>query len=395
MEELFSILSKGIANKDYATLASVFSDTGQNSWQSVGQGEQRSVAAHFIHACVTAESFLPNAFCQPDMLSVCQTALSHLPATVEDAADNTLRLSMFDYMVAQEDPDYATAARILGAMRMEVDLGVYYMPPAARCDVYVKIAECFLAEDEIAESDAAVQKAGQVVEGIPDKDAHQALILRYKSTYARVLDANRKFLQAAGRYHELSQSAADLIDADDLLHMLGRAATCAVLAPSGPQRQRVLGHIYKDSRLRQLDGLDEFQTHSTILKKMYTHQVLRPEELTKFEASLADHQKAIMGDGLTIMERGVVEHNMIAVSNLYRSIYVKELARILGVDVHKAEKIASSMILEGSLHGSIDQVEGLLEFEAEESPEQTWDRSITSFCIELNKVTDAVKASSQ
>jgi COP9 signalosome complex subunit 4 len=122
---------------------------------------------------------------------------------------------------------------------------------------------------------------------------------------------------------------------------------------------------------------------------------LRPEELTKFEASLADHQKATMGDGLTIMERGVVEHNMIAVSNLYRSIYVKELARILGVDVHKAEKIASSMILEGSLHGSIDQVEGLLEFEAEESPEQTWDRSITSFCIELNKVTDAVKASSQ
>jgi COP9 signalosome complex subunit 4 len=59
----------------------------------------------------------------------------------------------------------------------------------------------------------------------------------------------------------------------------------------------VLGHIYKDHRLRQLDGLDEFQTHSTILKKMYTHQVLRPTELTKFEATLADHQKAIMGDG--------------------------------------------------------------------------------------------------
>jgi COP9 signalosome complex subunit 4 len=406
MEELFSILSKGIETNNYAALSSVFSDSGRNSWLTVGQGEQRSVAAHFIHCCVTSPTFLPKAFDNAELQHVMVTALSHLPATVEQAADNTLRQQLFDYMVAQDDPDYATAARILGAMRMETDAAgssgngnsngnVYYMPPAARTDVYVKIAECFLAEDEIAESDAAVQKAGQVVENIPDKEQHQALILRYKSTYARVLDANRKFLQAAQRYHELSQSSTDLIDADDLLHMLGRAATCAVLAPSGPQRQRVLGHIYKDVRLRQLDGLDEFQTHSTILKKMYTHQVLRPEELTKFEATLADHQKAIMGDGLTIMERGVVEHNMIAVSNLYRSIYVKELARILGVDERKAEKIASSMILEGSLHGSIDQVEGLLEFEAEESPEQTWDRSITSFCIELNNVTDRVKASSQ
>ena len=109
--------------------------------------------------------------------------------------------------------------------------------------VYVKIAECFLEEDEIVESDSAVTKAGMVVESIPNPEQHMALILRYKSTYARVLDANRKFLQAASRYHDLSQSSGDLIQAEDLLAMLGRAATCAVLAPSGPQRQRVLGHV--------------------------------------------------------------------------------------------------------------------------------------------------------
>lgn len=67
--------------------------------------------------------------------------------------------------------------------------------------------------------------------------------MRYKSTYARVLDSNRKFLQAASRYHDLSQSSTDVIQAQDLLIMLGRAATCAVLAPSGPQRHRVLGLV--------------------------------------------------------------------------------------------------------------------------------------------------------
>lgn len=125
---------------------------------------------------------------------------------------------------------------------------------------------------------------------------------------------------------------------------------------------------------------------------MYTHQILRKEELKKFEETLAPHQQAVMGDGLTILERGLVEHNMIAVSILYRSIYVEALANILGVDARKAEKIAASMIMEGSLHGTIDQMEGLLEFQNDESPQAYWDGSITSFCIELNRVADAIKA---
>jgi len=200
------------------------------------------------------------------------------------------------------------------------------------------------------------------------------------------------FLQAASRYHDLSQSSGELIRAEDLLGMLGRAATCAILAPSGPQRQRVLGHIYKDERLSQLDAIAEFETQSVILTKMYKHHILQPEELKKFESSLQPHQKAVMGDGLTIMERGVVEHNMVAVSKIYDSIYFSELAAVLGVSSEKAEKIAARMIMDGSLAGSIDQVEGLLEFDSEDSDQMVWDKAVSSFCEDLNKVTDAIKA---
>lgn len=258
--------------------------------------------------------------------------------------------------------------------------------------VYVKIAECFLEEDQIVESDAAVTKAGSVVESISNVDQHLSLILRYKSTYARVLDSNRKFLQAASRYHDLSQSSGELIRAEDLLTMLGRAVTCAILAPSGPQRQRVLGHIFKDPRLNQLDTLSQFETHATILTKMFKSQILGKKELVKFEASLQPHQKAIMGDGLSIMERGVVEHNMLAISGIYRSIYVNELALILGVSNKKAEKIVATMILDGSLEGSIDQVESLVLFHTDESPNGAWDKAISSFCMELNRVTDSIQS---
>lgn len=411
MESLTRTIDQAIQKKDYSTLSAVFSSdassaagsSSQQSWNTVGQGEKRSLAAYFIQNAVSSQGFLPQAF-ENTSDSVWLNVLGHLPASVDNAADNKLRSMLFDYKIQNTD-EYGEAARILGGMRMEND-GVYAMSPLDKLDVYVKMAECFLEEDEIAEADNAVNKAGQVAPFVsaqanadngasdPNQQNVLSLLLRYKSGVARVLDFNRKFLQASQRYHELSQQSSELIacEEDDLIQLLGRAVTCAILAPSGPQRQRVLQHLFSDSRLHQLDPLDDFSTHSTILKKMYHHQVIKPSELVKFESSLAEHQKAIMGDGLTIMERGIVEHNMTSVSRLYRSIYVQELAEVLGVRSEKAEKIACTMILDGTIAGSIDQVDGLLQFEQPESQEASWDRAISSFCIQLNGVTDAIKA---
>jgi COP9 signalosome complex subunit 4 len=390
MDNLTRAVDAALPARDYSQLSQIF----QSGWQTVGQGEQRSLAAYFIHAAVTRDpTFVTQALqsSPDDMLEVFQNALGHLPATVEEGADNGLRKTLFTFLTQTSDnPDYTTAARILGTMRMESDdtNNPYYMDAAARTNVFVQMAECFLTEDEIAESDAAVNKAGSVVEQIPNKEEHQGLILRYKSTYARVLDANRKFLAAAQRYHELSQSAESLIEADDLLAMLGRAVTCAVLAPSGPQRARILQLIGQDGRLSQLEAIPEFATHSTLLRKMQYSQIIQPAELTQFESSLADHQKAIMGDGLTILERGVVEHNLVSVAQLYDSIYLEELALVLGVSKARAEKIAVTMIMDGSLDCTIDQVVGLLEFTPPVADET--DAALASFCHHLNRVTEGL-----
>lgn len=201
--------------------------------------------------------------------------------------------------------------------------------------------------------------------------------------------------QAAGRYYDLSQlgNTTDIIDTDDLVEFLGRAATCAILAPSGSQRHRILGLVYKDDRLLQLDSISHFSTHSSILSKMYKAQVIkRNNDLVQFEESLAEHQKALMSDGLTIMERALIEHNMVAIGQLYSTIYITALGQLLGVSSDRAEKIASKMILDGSLIGSIDQVDGILTFgELDRSELVAWDEAITSFCTQLNGVTDAAR----
>ena len=101
-----------------------------------------------------------------------------------------------------------------------------------------------------------------------------------------------------------------------------------------------------------------------------------------------------MGDGLTIMDRAVVEHNMIAVADLYESIFLSELAWILGVTATKAESIAASMIMDGSIMATIDQVDGLLLFSNAEQPIETYDRLVNNFCVELNDIVANIKLNS-
>jgi len=411
-------VQEAVSSNNITELHQIFS----SSWQSLGQGEQKSLSANFLQAALAVPLFLSKAFAEESTydlaLQTFQATLAQLPSTIEHQADNAVRLKLFDILV--ELQDFTEAANILSGYRFDDDEGSpYHSTPDVKTDIYVKIAECFLHEDEIVEADTFVSKAGAAVQalsmmnsmnnqndGALDEqensvsDEHISIILRYKSAYARVLDKNRKFLSAASRYYDLSAlgSQTDIIDADDLVEFLGRAATCAILAPSSSQRQRILGMVYNDERLGQLDSLTHFATHSSILSKMYREQVIRrDQDLIQFEDSLADHQKAIMGDGLTIFQRALIEHNMVAVSQIYSSIYFGALGQLLGISTERTENIASKMILDGSLKAFIDQVDGILCFEGGEDGHAKklveWDGAITSFCMQLNYVVDAVRQS--
>jgi hypothetical protein len=136
METLIETIDAAVQVSDYASLAQVFSVSGPSSWQSVGQGEQRSLAAYFIKAVVTSSFFnLQQAFASGPMMAIFLETLAHLPTTpVEGAADNKMRQLIFDYKV-NEVGDYAAAARVLSGMRMEDDpQSVYYFTPAEKCE---------------------------------------------------------------------------------------------------------------------------------------------------------------------------------------------------------------------------------------------------------------------
>jgi COP9 signalosome complex subunit 4 len=158
------------------------------------------------------------------------------------------------------------------------------------------------------------------------------------------------------------------------------AVTCAVLAPAGPNRSRVLASLYRDERTMELP------THN-ILSKMFLDQIIRSAEVKTFEGSLKPHQLAKIGissnDRLasanddnddvvtsdskrtgpsTVLDRAVMEHNLLASSKIYKNITFRGLGALLDLAPGAAETMARKMIEQGRLRGTIDQVDKLIWF---------------------------------
>lgn len=113
-----------------------------------------------------------------------------------DEADYILRESLFKCYLNSEQ--YSDAAQILAGVNLDSTSRIF--TEKEKTDVYVRCAETFLEDDEAIDAETFVNKASGLINAVDDV----ALILRYRVTYARVLDANRKFIEAAVRYYELS-----------------------------------------------------------------------------------------------------------------------------------------------------------------------------------------------
>jgi COP9 signalosome complex subunit 4 len=313
-------------------------------------------------------------------------------ATSFEEADYALRKALFEHHKAGQD--YISAANALAGIALENSSTLADAAVDAKANAvanhYVTVAETFLVHpDQTVEAENYVNKATTFMNDVTDRN----LMLRYKVTHSQVLDANRKFLDAAWNYYELSQTPASVIRADELLVLLGKATTCAILGKAGPQRDRILGALFKDERLGSLETAEGYADHAAVLTKMYMQHILRRGDLHNFEATLMDHQKALMGDGLTILQRAVIEHNMAAAIKIYENIRFEELGNLLEISTAKAEQIAARMIKEGRLMGYIDQIDGILYFEEDRDVLKNWDERITELCLKVNSAVEKIEDS--
>ncbi|KAF4619230.1 hypothetical protein D9613_005047 [Agrocybe pediades] len=286
---------------------------------------------------------------------------------------NSLRFQLADLL--EQEEEWSDAARVL--MGISLDSGQRSIPDSEKLRVYVRIVRLLLEDEDSVQAETYYNRAALLAHSASDRET----VLQFKLCQARISDYSRKFLEAASRYHELSYVGE--IDEEERRHMLLAAVTCAVLAPAGPNRSRVLASLYRDERTADLPTYN-------ILSKMFLDHILRPAEVKEFEKSLKPHQLAKIAissndrlasagndaDGdidptastrtgpSTVLDRAVMEHNLLASSNIYNNITFQGLGALLDLTPGAAETMARKMIEQGRLRGSIDQVDRLIWFES-------------------------------
>ncbi|XP_067931377.1 uncharacterized protein [Watersipora subatra] len=293
-----------------------------------------------------------------------QSILERIQPRVISFEDQVVQIRQHLASLYEKQLRWKEAAQCLTGIPLETGQKQYTIE--YKLDTYIKISRLYLEDDDPVNAEAFINRASHLQADTAD----EKLQIYYKACYGRVLDYRRKFIEAAQRYHEISFKT--VVSEEERLAALEKTLTCAILASAGQQRSRMLATLFKDERCSQLSS-------QSILEKMYLDQVISRRDLLEFESRLMDHQKAMTADGSTILDRAVIEHNLLSASKMYNNISFQELGALLEIPAEKAEKIASQMISEGRMEGSIDQLNGIVHFQAEE-PLVTWDSQIQDLC---------------
>jgi len=122
---------------------------------------------------------------------------------------------------------------------------------------------------------------------------------------------------------------------------------------------------------------------------MYLDRVIRKPEVTRFFSELKEHQMALLPDKSRVHERAVIEHNLLSASKIYNNITFDELGSLLEIPPDKAEKIASRMVVEERMTGTIDQIQRLIFFQTSDS-HGLWDSRIEGACSSVNTILENI-----
>jgi len=281
----------------------------------------------------------------------------------------------------QAQAEYKRAAQALQLFKFQETSPTLVVTPSERLEWYVNTAELWLEIEEIPYASTAVKKAHPVV---ADVKGDPKLVFRFKTCWARCLDAERKFLDAALKYLDLAQTGTELkFSEGDLLQTLENAVTCAILSPPSSNRARVLGMLMSDHRSTLLRNYN-------MLEKMFKERIVRQNEVEAFQKLLQPHQNAETSTGRTVLANSVIEHNIFAASKIYNNITFPELAVLLGIQAAEAESLACKLIEEGRMKATIDQVDGVVEFESATDSLHVWDDQITQLCGVVNDVLENI-----
>eukprot|EP00658_Telonema_sp_P-2_P077026 TRINITY_DN6872_c0_g1_i1.p1 TRINITY_DN6872_c0_g1~~TRINITY_DN6872_c0_g1_i1.p1 ORF type:complete len:235 (+),score=71.96 TRINITY_DN6872_c0_g1_i1:192-896(+) len=205
-------------------------------------------------------------------------------------------------------------------------------------DRFYKCADFHAERGDMAECAKILSQA----RGMAGRNARH--VLKHSALQALVNQHAGKFLVAARGYLKVAMH-------DDAAVRTG--VICAILGVGqvGGDREAVMADYLKDPRTQGLDV-------SPFLEKAVNGRLFRKDAVDAFVGMLEPHQAE------HFIKVAVLEHNIQSISQIYQNISLEQLGLILNVSKEDAEKAASTIISEGRLSASINQLDDLLTFDA-------------------------------
>lgn len=297
------------------------------------------------------------------------------------------------YAAYAEAGEHAAAAMAILKLQ-PVSMFIASIPPEECAQHYITAAQHALAGDDDATAGQALSLAKEC--GVLDSD-NWLLKTQYRVAFAHVLDAQRKYMQAAVWFHSLVQNKAcptdptQCIPTEEVHQLLEKAVIAAVLGEPGPGRTRALAQLAREPEVAALPS-------ARLLQKVHGLQFLPPADVSALTALVDDRKKAEGADGLTDVSRAARAHNLAAVARVYSSIKLTALGQLLGMSATEAEQLAARMIASGSMQAKLNQATGTLELGTRgadsSAPHQTalraWDDRLEALCHTVASTADHI-----
>ncbi|KAH9414575.1 COP9 signalosome complex subunit 4 [Dermatophagoides pteronyssinus] len=260
--------------------------------------------------------------------------------------------------IYERKKNYSEAAEILEPIPLVNGQKEY--PTDFKIEIYLRIAKLYLANGDKEKAEGFINRASMLQSDVKNEQ----LKIQYKLCYANCMDYKGKYLDAAQRYIEVSNKF--FISEEERYEILNNAILCTMLAGAGKHRSRLLAILFKDERCQHLPSFK-------FLEKMYLEKIIKKNDLELFATMIKPHQQANRSDDTTVLERAIIEHNLLSVSKLYKSITFKELGTLLEVDIVKIDQISNTIVFE--------QTNSLI----------TFDKQIETICFQVNDVVDSIQ----
>ena len=119
---------------------------------------------------------------------------------------------------------------------------------------------------------------------------------------------------------------------------------------------------------------------------MFLGAVIRQDHVTEFKKKLEVWQNIVLKDGYSVLEKALIEHNIVVISNIYMNIRFSELGTFLGIKPDQAEEFIAKMVEQGRIQAVLDQENELVEFEEKGRQQQTFNDQIREACSQVESL---------